>query len=99
MPVTKQAIKKVRADKRKTAYNLRKKRAYRRAVKDYLSKPTAAGLQKAFSAIDRAAKVNIIHKNKAARLKSQLSKKLASKVKKSPETPKKSAKSSSGLDK
>ena len=99
MPVTKQAIKKVRDDKRKTAFNLRKKRTYKRTVKDYLSKPTAAGLQKAFSAIDRAAKVNIIHKNKAARLKSQLSKKLASKVKKSPETPKKSAKSSSGLDK
>jgi len=93
MPVTKQAIKKVRADKRKTTFNLRKKRTYKQAVKDYLSKPTATSLQKAFSAIDRAAKVNIIHRNKAARLKSQLSKKLASKVKKSPEAPKKSAKS------
>lgn len=90
MPVTKQAIKKVRQDERKTTFNLLKKRAYKQAVKDYLKKPTAAALQKAFSALDRAAKVNIIHKNKASRLKSQLSKKMGSATKAST-TPKKPA--------
>ena len=76
MPVTKQAIKKVRQDKRKAVYNARKRRAYKEAVKGYLKKPTAAGLTKVSSVLDRAAKVNIIHKNKASRLKSQLSAKL-----------------------
>lgn len=82
MPVTKQAIKKVRQDRRKTAYNLPKKKAYKQAVKGYLKNPTAAGLKKVFSALDRAAKTNVIHKNKASRLKSRLSKKLSSKNKK-----------------
>jgi len=94
MPVTKQAIKKVRQDKRKAVYNARKRRTYKETVKDYLKKPTAAALQKAFSALDRAAKVNIIHKNKASRLKAQLSKKLSSaKPKKVVATAKKSPKS------
>ncbi|OGD83718.1 hypothetical protein A3A54_01830 [Candidatus Curtissbacteria bacterium RIFCSPLOWO2_01_FULL_39_62] len=78
MPVTKQAIKKVRQDKRKAIYNARKKRGYKQAVKNYLNKPTAAALQKVFSTLDKAMKVNIIHKNKASRLKSQLAKKLPS---------------------
>jgi ribosomal protein S20 len=41
---------------------------------------TAAGkdsLTEAFSAVDKAVKRNLIHKNKAARLKSQLSKLVA----------------------
>lgn len=79
MPVTKQAIKKVRQDKRKTIYNLRRKNAYKKAVKDYLKNPTAAGLKTVFTAVDRAAKTNVIHKNKAARIKSRLSKKLTGK--------------------
>ncbi|MBI2594347.1 30S ribosomal protein S20 [Candidatus Curtissbacteria bacterium] len=82
MPVTKQAIKKVRADKRKTRYNLRKKKAYKQTVKDYLKNPTEGGLRKVFTALDRAAKVNIIHKNKASRMKSRLSKKLKTKARK-----------------
>jgi len=36
-------------------------------------KPTPTNLKKAFSALDRAAKKKIIHKGKAARLKSRLS--------------------------
>ena len=76
MPVTKQAIKKVRQDARKTAVNLKLKKTYKKAVRDYSKNPTAAGLSIAFKALDRAAKTNVIHKNKAARLKSRLSKKL-----------------------
>jgi len=84
MPVTKQAIKKVRQDKRKAVNNLRKKKTYKQTVKDYLKNPTEGGLKKVFTDLDRAAKVNIIHKNKASRLKSRLSKKLKDKGKKSP---------------
>lgn len=93
MPVTKQAIKKVRQDKRKTIYNKRKKKTYKETIKDYLKNPTASGLKKVFTAVDRAAKTNVIHKNKASRLKSRLSKKLGAKSKKAVPTAKKSKKS------
>ncbi len=76
MPVTKQAIKKVRQDKRKALINLKVKQAYKKAIRDFVKKPTEAGLKAVFGAVDKAAKVNVIHKNKASRLKSRLSKKL-----------------------
>ncbi len=79
MPVTKQAIKKVRQDKRKAVVNLKLKTAYKKAVGEFRKSQTAANLTKAFKALDRAAKVNVIHNNKAARLKSRLSKKLVPK--------------------
>ncbi|MBI2326844.1 30S ribosomal protein S20 [Candidatus Curtissbacteria bacterium] len=74
MPVTKQAIKKVRQDRRKTVYNLRVKKIYKATVSAFGKKPTIAGLSAVYRALDRAAKVNVIHKNKASRLKSRLSK-------------------------
>ncbi len=96
MPVTKQAIKKVRQDARKTAVNLKRKKTYKKAVRDYLKNPTVAGLSIVFTALDRAAKTNVIHRNKAARLKSRLSKKLASVKSVSKPTPtKKKSKSKS----
>ena len=76
MPVTKQAIKKVRQDARKAVFNMQRKKAYKKTVKDFLKHPTEAGLKSVFSAVDRAAKTNVIHKNKASRIKSRLSKKL-----------------------
>lgn len=76
MPVTKQAIKKVRQDRRKTLINLKVKQAYKKTVRDFVKKPTEAGLKAVFKAVDKAAKGNIIHKNKASRIKSRLSKKL-----------------------
>lgn len=78
MPVTKQAIKKVRADKRKTAINLRRKLAYKKAVHDFRRKPSLATLSAVYKALDRAAKTNVVHPNRAARLKSRLSKLIAS---------------------
>lgn len=74
MPVTKQAIKKVRVDKRKTAVNLKVRKAFKAAVLAFRKKPTRAGLTKVYRAADKAAKTNVIHKNKAARIKSRLSK-------------------------
>lgn len=78
MPVTKQAIKKVRQDKRKTEINMRRKKAYKKAVHNARGQKTPAALTAAFKTLDLAAKTNVIHKNKAARLKSRLSKLIGS---------------------
>lgn len=74
MPVTKQATKKVRQDRRKTAVNLVRKVAFKKAVHDFRKKPSVAGLTVVYKALDQAAKSNVIHKNRASRLKSRLSK-------------------------
>ena len=79
MPVIKQAIKKVRQDKRKTLINLKVKKAFQEAVRGFRKNPTKEGLVKVYKVLDRAAKTNVIHKNKAARLKSRLSKMISGK--------------------
>lgn len=52
--------------------------------------PTAKALQKVYSQLDRAVKKKLIHKNKASRLKSRLSKLLvkAPKITKTTKSPK-----------
>ena len=82
MPVTKQAIKKVRQDKRKAIFNLRVKKAYKKAVVEFRKNPAASLFKTVSSKLDIAAKTNIIHKNKASRIKSRLSKLISSKTKK-----------------
>lgn len=73
MPVIKSAKKKLRQDRKRTAVNMQTKQDYREAIKDAKKNPTKkVATQKAYSAIDTAVKKNVIHKNKAARLKSQL---------------------------
>lgn len=74
MPVIKSAIKKVRKDKTRTARNRRRELILKAAVKKAKSTKSSKDLQAAFSALDKAAKVKLIHPNKAARLKSRLSK-------------------------
>lgn len=74
MPNTKSAKKKMRQDKKRQALNLLYKKNYKKAVKRYLIKPSANLLKTVFSLIDKAAKKKVIHKNKAARLKSKLGK-------------------------
>lgn len=74
MPILKSAIKKVRKDKVRRARNLKREEALKKAVKKARQDKTAASLQEAFSALDKAAKVKLIHKNKASRIKSRLSK-------------------------
>jgi ribosomal protein S20 len=74
MPVLKHAKKKQRQDKKRTKDNLKIKEMYKKMIKYAKANPTSGALSKAFSSIDKAAKKNIIHKNKAARLKSALSK-------------------------
>ena len=62
MPVIKQAIKKVRQDKRKTAINVVQKNAYKKAVRDFKKNPTSTLLTSAYKALDKAAKRKVIHK-------------------------------------
>lgn len=83
MPITKSAKKALRQNKRRRARNLLKKQKIKTLRKEYLSLIKAQDLAKAkekiselYKAIDKAAKTHTIHKNKAARLKSRLAKKL-----------------------
>lgn len=75
MPIIKSAIKKVRKDKTRTVRNKKRENALKLAVKQARASKGAKQLQAAFSALDKAAKVKLIHPNKAARIKSRLSKK------------------------
>lgn len=79
MPITVGAIRKQRADVHKATVNRIIRSRYKEAVHDVRVKPTAKNLNEAFSMLDRAAKRKTIHKNKAARLKSRLSKLVAKK--------------------
>lgn len=74
MPVTVGAIRKLRADKKKAAINQKIRTGLRDAVSAMRKKPTESALKKVFSKADAAAKSGVIHKNKASRLKSRLSK-------------------------
>lgn len=74
MPIIKSAIKKVRKDKKRAERNLKRKVAVKKILKDTRKDPSLKNLSSAFSALDKAAKVNLIHKKKASRLKSRLSK-------------------------
>lgn len=74
MPVTKQARKKLRKDQRREKQNLKVKEGFKKAVKNTRKSPTDKKLSEATKVIDKAAKKGIIHKNKAARIKSRLSK-------------------------
>lgn len=73
MPIIKSAKKRVRTAKRNQTQNLKYKNAMKKAISDYTKKPSKKKLSQAFSKIDKAVKINLIHKNKAARLKSTLS--------------------------
>jgi len=74
MPVLKNAAKALRRDRRRTVVNLEIKKAYKEGVRRMRKNPTAKALQEVYSQLDRAAKKNVIRKNKASRLKSRLSK-------------------------
>ncbi len=77
MPIIQSAKKQMRHAKRNAQANDTRRRAFRDAVRAFRAKPTAALLRSAFSTLDRAVDSKVIHANKAARLKSNLSKLLA----------------------
>ena len=81
MPITESAKKALRQSKKRRAKNLQKQNDYKIAVKK-IAKLTKAGkkdeatkaIPDAYKAIDKAAKVGVIKKNKASRLKSKVAK-------------------------
>lgn len=84
MPITTSAKKALRQSKRKKAFNDRRKRLYRDAVKEFKKAVAAKEFDKAksllpevYKRLDKAAKSHTIAKNKASRTKSRLSKQLA----------------------
>lgn len=79
MPVTAQAEKKLRRDRKQQVINAAHRAHLRDGVKSMRKTPTKKQLQAVFSLLDKAVKLHIIHKNKAARLKSRLSKLLLKK--------------------
>jgi small subunit ribosomal protein S20 len=100
MPVTKSAKRALRVSARRKEENLEIKAIYKKAVKT-VRRATESGasnlgelMSKAQSALDTAAKSKTIHRNKAARLKSRLAKKLGDQPAATPKakaTPKKAA--------
>lgn len=79
MPLLQNAKKALRVSKRKTAINARIKSQMKTALKAVETAPAKDTASEAFRRVDRAVKRNLIPKNRAARLKSQIGRKTAAK--------------------
>jgi small subunit ribosomal protein S20 len=89
MPITKSAKKALRRNHRKTKINKRIRLQLKKAVAKARKEKTPKVLAEAYRLLDRAAKKGVIHKNKASRLKSRLSKTVSPKKNKKERPPKK----------
>ncbi|MFZ5800339.1 MAG: 30S ribosomal protein S20 [Candidatus Omnitrophota bacterium] len=85
MPQRRNAIKKMRQDKKRRERNLKLKNNLKKAIKKIHTLINAKNAEEAgkffkelISKLDRAIGQKLIHKNKAARLKSRLSRKISS---------------------
>lgn len=74
MPVTKSAKRALRGSARKGVVNKLITAKLEVAIRQAKKTKTVESVRVASSLADRAAKTNLIHKNKAGRIKSQLSK-------------------------
>lgn len=74
MPVTKTAKRALRVSKRKYQQNQKIRTEMEAAVRIGKNSKKREDILRAVSLVDRAAKKNVIHKNKAARIKSSLNK-------------------------
>ena len=79
MPVIKSAKKKLKVDKKRESANKKAESFINLVIKKAQKKPTEASIKVAFKAIDKGVKKDIFHKNKAARIKSRLSKLISNK--------------------
>ena len=86
MPITSSAKKAMRQTKTRNKKNVQKKNAYKVAIKSYKKlvaekkvDEAKKQLSLAFKSLDKAAKTNVISKNKASRTKSRISKLIAKK--------------------
>src|SRR6267154_770195 len=80
MPVLKHAKKKLRQDVVRTERNKKVKETFKKLVKAAKASKAPEAVAKAFSSIDKAAKHHILEKNKAAHMKSALSKFVEGKI-------------------
>lgn len=87
MPITKSAEKALRQSVHRRKRNLKRKGAYKSVVKEVRSLAAAGKMKEAqeklpqvYKTLDKVAKTGYIKKNKAARLKSRLTKALAKKI-------------------
>ncbi len=87
MPITPSAKKALRQNKKHHIENLKRSEAFKYAIKKFKKlveskklNEAAAALPAVYQTLDKATKTNVIKKNKASRLKSRLSKKLAVKT-------------------
>lgn len=80
MPIIKSAKKALRQTRKRTTAN----KALKRALKAEIKKVTRSGDKKSVSIVssivDKLAKKHVIHKNKAARIKSKIAKSLSAKT-------------------
>jgi|SRR2546429_2365792 len=74
MPLIKSAIKKVRVDERRRAINLVRQSRLRTLIKKAKAEASFEAVSAAYAALDKAVKVNMVHRNYANRQKAQLSK-------------------------
>lgn len=74
MPVTKSAKRALRGSTKKRTINTLTMTGLEVSIRQAKKLKTKESVKKAVSLADRAAKRNVIHKNKASRIKSQLSK-------------------------
>ncbi|MFZ5376502.1 MAG: 30S ribosomal protein S20 [Patescibacteria group bacterium] len=74
MPILDNAKKALRVSLKKAAANLPVKSRVKTSMDKVRKEPSPEAASAAYSAIDRAAKKKIFHKNKAARLKGQVAK-------------------------
>lgn len=74
MPILKNAKKALKVSKKKNIVNRKLKSRVKTAIDQAKKTPKPENISLAHSKIDRAVKKNLIHKNKAARLKSRIAK-------------------------
>jgi small subunit ribosomal protein S20 len=86
MPKIKSAKKAIRQSRRKQKMNLRRKDSIKTNLREYKKALSGNDFEKAkemlpsvYQALDKAARTNLIKKNKAARLKSRLTRQLKAK--------------------
>jgi small subunit ribosomal protein S20 len=76
MPNTQSAKKALRQNERRNKRNVAQMKILKGAIKAFRKAPSQDGLTLAYKKLDKAAKTDLIKKNKASRLKSRLSKQL-----------------------
>jgi len=77
MPITASAKKALRQNARRRAHNLAVAKVLKEEIKKYRKSPSADQLSVVFQKLDKSAKIGILKKNTASRLKSGLSKLIA----------------------